>query len=161
MSKRRDLPVVGRRNLLKGATLVGAAALTPRATQAQPPAAPRARAVPRPNLMTETMPPSDPVTQTSSGGDFMVDVLKSLDFDYVAINPASSFRGLHEAIINYGKNTKPEILTCKHEEIAVSMAQGYAKIEASRWRCWRTARSGCSMPRWALQCLLRPGAGLS
>ncbi len=68
------------------------------------------------------------MTQTSSGGDFMVDVLKSLDFDYVAINPASSFRGLHEAIINYGKNTKPEILTCNHEEIAVSMAQGYAKM---------------------------------
>src|SRR5262249_55298433 len=33
-----------------------------------------------------------------------------------------------EAIINH-TNNKPEILTCPHEEIAVSMAQGYAKIE--------------------------------
>jgi len=130
MSKRRNSPLVGRRNFLKGATLVGAAALTPRLAEAQLPAAPPARAVPRPNLMAETMPPSrDPVTQTSSGGDFMVDVLKTLDFDYCAIMPASTFRGIQEAIVNYGKNTKPELLTCTHEEIAVSLAQGYAKME--------------------------------
>src|SRR6266852_3682698 len=59
----------------------------------------------------------------------MVDVLKTLDIDYLAMNCASSCRGLHEAVINYGKNVKPEILTCTHEEIAVSMAQGYAKME--------------------------------
>jgi acetolactate synthase-1/2/3 large subunit len=40
-----------------------------------------------------------------------------------------AFRGIHESFINYGKNTKPEILTCPHEEIAVHMAQGYAKME--------------------------------
>ena len=59
----------------------------------------------------------------------MVDVLKTLDIDYLAMNCASAFRGIHESFINYGKNTKPEILTCPHEEIAVHMAQGYAKIE--------------------------------
>jgi acetolactate synthase-1/2/3 large subunit len=59
----------------------------------------------------------------------MVDVLKTLDIDYLAMNCASSFRGLHEAVLNHGGNTKPEILTCPHEEIAVHMAQGYAKIE--------------------------------
>src|SRR5205085_4173505 len=42
---------------------------------------------------------------------------------------ASSCRGLHEAVLNHGGNLKPEILTCPHEEIAVHMAQGYAKIE--------------------------------
>src|SRR5262249_59328663 len=78
----------------------------------------------------ETMAPArDPVTQTTSGGDFMVDVLKTLDFDYLAMNCASSFRGIHEALVNYGKNVKPEILTCPHEEIAGHMAQGYAKME--------------------------------
>ncbi|MGP0090982.1 MAG: thiamine pyrophosphate-binding protein [Xanthobacteraceae bacterium] len=131
MSKRRHSPEVGRRNFLKGATLVGAAAVTPRMADAQP-AAPAAiaKAVPRPNLVAETMPPSrDPVTQTNSGGDFMVDVLKTLDFDYLSMNCASSFRGIHEALVNYGKNVKPEILTCPHEEIAVHMAQGYAKME--------------------------------
>jgi acetolactate synthase I/II/III large subunit len=130
MTKRRDLPVAGRRNFLKGATLVGAAGLSPRVSQAQPPAPAFARGVPRPNLVAETMPPlPDPVTQTTGGGDFMVDVLKTLDLDYCAIQPASMFRGVHEAIVNYGKNIKPELLTCTHKEIAVSMAQGYAKIE--------------------------------
>src|ERR1019366_6724260 len=88
-------------------------------------------AVPGPRFAAaETMPPSkDPVSQTTSGGDFMVDVLKTLDIEYLAMNCASSFRGLHEAVLNHGGNSKPEILTCPHEEIAVHMAQGYAKIE--------------------------------
>jgi len=133
MSKRRNLPNAERRNFLKGAGLVGAAALTPVAATAQV-AAPRANlkaAVPGPRqIAVETVAPTkDPVNQSSSGGDFMVDVLRTLDFDYLAMNCASSFRGIHEAFINYGKNTKPEILTCPHEEIAVHMAQGYAKME--------------------------------
>ena len=60
--------------------------------------------------------------------DFMVDVIKSLDIDYMASNPGSSFRGLQESIIAYGGNSKPEFLTCLHEESAVAMSHGYAKI---------------------------------
>src|ERR1700751_2214759 len=132
MARRRSSPDVARRNFPKGGTLASAAAIAPSAAKAQ-------AVAPRPNLKAappsavqiavETQPPSkDPVTQTTSGGDFMVDVFRALDLDYLAMNCASSFRGLHEAVINYGKNTKPEILTCPHEDIAVHMAQGYAKI---------------------------------
>ena len=64
-----------------------------------------------------------------SGSDFMIDVLKSLGFEYVAANPGSSFRGLHESIINYGGNQAPEMITCMHEESAVAMAHGYYKAE--------------------------------
>jgi acetolactate synthase-1/2/3 large subunit len=135
MPNRSNAPDAGRRNFLKGATIAGAAALTtPVAANTQsadPPKANTKAAAPGPRLAAaETMPPSkDPVTQSTSGGDFMVDVLKTLDIDYLAMNCASSFRGLHEAVLNHGGNTKPEILTCPHEEIAVHMAQGYAKIE--------------------------------
>src|SRR5215475_4578001 len=135
MPKRSNAPDTGRRNFLKGATLAGAAALAPpvaASTQASdPPKGSKKAAAPGPKLAAaETMPPSkDPVSQTTSGGDFMVDVFKTLDIDYLAMNCASSFRGLHEAVLNHGGNTKPEILTCPHEEIAVHMAQGYAKIE--------------------------------
>src|SRR6266851_2400039 len=126
----RDLPGAGRRNFLKGVTLTGAAALTPTVVAQTPPPKNPARVVPLPNLAVETLPPpADPSNQTSSGGDFMVDVLKTLDIDYLAMNCASSFRGLHEALINHGGNTKPEIITCPHEEIAVHMGQGYAKME--------------------------------
>jgi acetolactate synthase I/II/III large subunit len=135
MAKSSNPPDAGRRNFLKSATLAGAAALTTPAAANVPISPTEQRrskaAVPGPKLAAvETMPPSkDPVSQTSSGGDFMVDVFKTLDIDYLAMNCASSFRGLHEAVLNYGGNTKPEILTCPHEEIAVHMAQGYAKIE--------------------------------
>jgi thiamine pyrophosphate-dependent acetolactate synthase large subunit-like protein len=61
------------------------------------------------------------------GSDFMVDVIKSLKIDYVYSNPASSFRGLHESLINYGKNEMPEFITCMHEESSVAMAHGHFK----------------------------------
>jgi acetolactate synthase I/II/III large subunit len=132
MSKQSRGPSVGRRRFLKGMSLTGAVALAPILPAKAQPSSPQAlsKLVPRPNLAAETMPPAnDPVTQTSSGGDFMVDVLKTLDIEYCAINPASMFRGIQEAIINHGNNTKPELLTCTHEEIAVSLAQGYAKMD--------------------------------
>jgi acetolactate synthase I/II/III large subunit len=137
MSMRRPSPDPDRRKFLKGATLAGAAALTPAAAEAQinagasGPAAAAKAAGPGPiQIAVETqLPERDPVNQTTSGGDFMVDVFKTLDIEYLAMNCASSFRGVHEAVINHGGNVKPEILTCPHEEIAVSMAHGYAKIE--------------------------------
>jgi thiamine pyrophosphate-dependent acetolactate synthase large subunit-like protein len=64
----------------------------------------------------------------SPGSDFMVDVIKSLDIDYIASNPGSSFRGLQESISIYGDNKKPEFLTCLHEETAAAMSHGYAKV---------------------------------
>src|SRR5215469_12290124 len=78
MPKRRNSPDVARRNFLKGAGLAGAAALTPAAAKAQVAAAPKQRLrvdVPGPKQVAlETQPPvKDPVTQTSAGGDFMVD----------------------------------------------------------------------------------------
>ncbi len=61
------------------------------------------------------------------GSDFMVDVIKTLNLDYVSANPGSSFRSLHESVVNYGGNRQPELLTCMHEESSVSIAHGYAK----------------------------------
>ncbi|MDB5761918.1 MAG: alsS [Herminiimonas sp.] len=61
------------------------------------------------------------------GSDFMVDVIKTLDVKYIAANPGSSFRSLHESVVNYGGNKKPELITCLHEESSVAIAHGYAK----------------------------------
>jgi thiamine pyrophosphate-dependent acetolactate synthase large subunit-like protein len=63
--------------------------------------------------------------------DFMVDVIKSLNIDYIATNPGSSFRGIQESIVNYAGNSKPELLTVNHEEIACCMAHGYFKGSGS------------------------------
>src|SRR5438552_13546327 len=64
-----------------------------------------------------------------AGSDFMLDVMKSLGFEYVAANPGSSYRSLHESTINYGMNRNPELLTCLHEEAAAAIAHGYFKVE--------------------------------
>ena len=69
------------------------------------------------------------LTVDRPGSDFMVDVLKSLSFEYVCANPGNSFRSLHESLINYGGNQAPEFITCCHEESSVGMGHGYAKIE--------------------------------
>jgi len=71
-------------------------------------------------------PPGDIVIDRP-GSDFMIDVIKTLDLEYMSTNPGSSFRSIHESLINYGGNTKPELLTCMHEEAAIAMAHGYAK----------------------------------
>ena len=74
-------------------------------------------------------PSVDVLTVDHPGSDYMVDVLKSLDFEYLCANPGNSFRSLHESLINYGGNVKPEFITCCHEESAVAMSHGYFKIE--------------------------------
>ena len=129
---------IGRRGFLKdaaagAAALVAAPALaggaqTPPQAQLRPTAPPPSAGL----VAAETTPPPprvDVYTTDRPGSDFMADVLKSLNFEYVAANPGSSFRGLHESFINYGGNKSPELLTCCHEESSVAMAHGYAKIE--------------------------------
>jgi thiamine pyrophosphate-dependent acetolactate synthase large subunit-like protein len=88
-------------------------------------------------------PPVSPRIVERPGSDFMLDVLKTFGFEYCTMNPGSSFEGLHEsirgpvearssscsAIVNHGSNVRPELLTCCHEESAVAMAHGFAKIE--------------------------------
>src|ERR1700731_3257146 len=121
---------VDRRNFLKSAA-AGAAALAavPGTVTAQ--AAELRRIVPPMSPEAEIGTPSNAevLTVDRTGSDFMVDVIKSLGFEYVCANPGSSFRGIHESIINYGGNKGPEFITCCHEESAVGMAHGYAKIE--------------------------------
>jgi acetolactate synthase I/II/III large subunit len=123
---------VKRRGFFSAVAVGGAASLAslPEKASAQP-------ASPKPSAVTpgagvaaaEAAPPrKEPVVAGRSGSDFMVDVIRQIGVEYVAAMPGSSFRGLHESIINYGGNRQPELLTCLHEEISVAMAHGYAKV---------------------------------
>ena len=117
-------PTAGRRDFLKGVASASAAgvALVQQA-QAATPAAPSnsklsdldAKAVESGRLLPRP------------GSDFRVDVIQSLNVEYVAANPGSSFRSLHESVVNYGANKSPELITCLHEESSVAIAHGYAK----------------------------------
>jgi len=62
------------------------------------------------------------------GSDVIADVIRSLDLRYIALNPGASFRGLHDSFVNYLGNRNPQMLLCLHEEHAVCIAHGYAKV---------------------------------
>ena len=112
----------GRRDFLKGVASASAAgvALVQQAQAAAP-------------SNTSSLSPVDAKAIDSGrliprpGSDFMVDVIKTLNVEYVAANPGSSFRSLHESVVNYGGNKAPELITCLHEESSVAIAHGYAK----------------------------------
>jgi acetolactate synthase I/II/III large subunit len=127
---------VNRRDFLKaaaaGTAAAAALAASPVATGATPPELHRnASAPPASRPADAGAPPSaaEVLTVDRPGSDFMMDVLKSLNFEYACSNPGNTFRSLHESLINYGGNQRPEFITCCHEESAVAMGHGYAKIE--------------------------------
>ena len=63
------------------------------------------------------------------GSDYLVDVIKQYNFEYVSLNPGSSFRALHDSLVHHGGNVKPEIIECTHENTAIGIAHGYAKAK--------------------------------
>jgi thiamine pyrophosphate-dependent acetolactate synthase large subunit-like protein len=62
------------------------------------------------------------------GSDMVAEAIRNVDLEYVALNPGASFRGLHDSLVNHNGNRRPQMLLCLHEENAVSIAHGYAKV---------------------------------
>ncbi len=140
MARKGTGPNVSRRKFMAGVAVAGTAgAVSPQgaAIAAAPPIdttvppPPRPPSALRPNAQmaaAETGVSKEMAKAVGpDGSDFMVDVIKTLNIDYVVSNPASSFRALHESLIDYGGNKKPEFITCMHEESSVAMAHGYFK----------------------------------
>lgn len=73
-------------------------------------------------------PASGPVGNTLFGSDVVAETLRALDIPYIALNPGSSYRGLHDSLVNHLGNRAPQMLLCLHEEHAVGIAHGYAKV---------------------------------
>jgi thiamine pyrophosphate-dependent acetolactate synthase large subunit-like protein len=138
MARKDTDPKVGRRKFLTGVAAAGAAGAasaiaTPAARAADPAPAPRIPSALRPTMQVAAAETGTPTVTASRiggvpGSDFMVDVIKTLDIKYLPANCASSYRAIHESLINYGGNKTPEFLTCMHEESAVGMAHGYFKV---------------------------------
>jgi acetolactate synthase-1/2/3 large subunit len=68
-----------------------------------------------------------PYDKPEWGSDVMVDVLRGLGLKYVSLNPGSSFRGLHDSLVNYGGD-EITMIECPHEKLALGVAHGYAKV---------------------------------
>src|SRR5664279_679782 len=141
MARAQSQTKLNRRKFLASVALAGAAGtattIMPQGAAASPAIAPPIDPAARPSALPPTAKmaaaeagtPQEIKAETGMpGSDFMVDVIKTLDIKYLPCNPASSFRALHESLIDYGGNKQPEFLTCMHEESAVGMAHGYFKV---------------------------------
>jgi hypothetical protein len=131
MARAHSQTKLNRRKFLASVALVGAAGtattILPQRAAASATTVPPVDPAPRPSALPPTAKmaaaeagtPQEIKAETGKpGSDFMVDVIKTLDIKYLPCNPASSFRALHESLIDYGGNKSPEFLTCMHEESA-------------------------------------------
>jgi thiamine pyrophosphate-dependent acetolactate synthase large subunit-like protein len=73
-------------------------------------------------------PEGTPPQAPQFGSDVIAQTLRELGLPYIALNPGASFRGLHDSLVNYLGNRDPQMLLCLHEEHAVAIAHGYAKV---------------------------------
>ena len=96
----------------------------PRPAAARPSAKPAAdhsiAAIERPNAAGANAP--------GFGSDVVADTLRALEIPYIVVTPGASYRGLHDSIVNYLGNSMPQMLLCVHEESAVAIAHGWAKV---------------------------------
>src|SRR6187401_42160 len=68
------------------------------------------------------------VNAAGFGSDVVADALRATDIPYIALNPGASYRGFHDSLVNRLGNERPQMLLCLHEESAVAIAHGYAKV---------------------------------
>jgi thiamine pyrophosphate-dependent acetolactate synthase large subunit-like protein len=62
------------------------------------------------------------------GSDVAADMLRALGIPYISLNPGASYRGFHDSLVNHLGNRDPQMILCLHEEHAVAVAHGYAKV---------------------------------
>lgn len=73
-------------------------------------------------------PEGQPDDKVAWGSDVAAQMLRRFGFKYVSLNPGASYRGLHDSLVNHLGNRDPGILLCLHEDHAVGVAHGYAKV---------------------------------
>ena len=77
--------------------------------------------------MAQTRKQGARISKAEWGSDVIAETLRDLGIEYLAINPGATFRGVHDSIVNYLGNERPELIVCNHEEIAVAIAHGYGR----------------------------------
>ena len=81
-----------------------------------------------PNLIVHDQPVASRAGETYWGSDPIAMMLRELGVPYIALVPGASYRGLHDSIVNLLGNRAPQMVLCVHEETAVAIAHGYAKV---------------------------------
>lgn len=76
------------------------------------------------------------------GSDFVAKQLSKVHIPYFVLVPGSSYRGLHDSLVNLNGNNSPEMVVCLHEEHAIAIAHGYAKVTEKPLACGLHANVG-------------------
>ena len=80
------------------------------------------------SLLRRDVPVAGPDSGDVWGSDAIATLLREMNIPYVLLNPGSSYRGLHDSLVNFLGNERPQMLVCLHEEHTVAIAHGYAKV---------------------------------
>jgi len=151
MAGKQDVPNLKRRHFLKGAGLAGAAAIAaPLNVVAQTRPAETPKPVPLPNKPAETATAARARSpDRGQKRQRLHDRLhQELGFEYMAANPASSFRGLHESLINYGGNKDPNSSPAATRKSRWPWDTAITRSRASRCASLRTVPSACITRPW-------------
>lgn len=76
--------------------------------------------------------PAASTGNTVWGSDAMAEVIRATGIRYLALNPGASYRGLHDSLVNHLGNAEPAMVLCLHENVAVAVAHGFAKVAGER-----------------------------
>jgi len=76
----------------------------------------------------DVRPAPPPPPAMAWGSDPIAAMLRAQGLEFVALNPGASYRGLHDSLVNLLGDERPRMVVCLHEEHAVAVAHGYAKV---------------------------------
>jgi thiamine pyrophosphate-dependent acetolactate synthase large subunit-like protein len=68
------------------------------------------------------------ISEPEWGSDAVLQLVRETGTPYIALNPGASYRGLHDSMVNFEPDAGPGMLVCLHEEHAVAIAHGWAKV---------------------------------
>ncbi len=74
------------------------------------------------------IPLPSPASDRRWGSDLIAELIRNLDIPFIVLTPGASFRGLHDSLVNHLGNSNPPMRVVLHEEHAVAIAHGYAKV---------------------------------
>jgi thiamine pyrophosphate-dependent acetolactate synthase large subunit-like protein len=80
-------------------------------------------------------PAGKPDNKVAWGSDVAAQMLRRMGIRYVSLTPGASYRGLHDSLVNHLGNQQPGMLLCLHEDHAVAIAHGYAKVTGEPMAC--------------------------
>src|SRR5918999_3505363 len=80
-------------------------------------------------------PEGKPDEKVAWGSDVAAQMLRRFGIPYMSLTPGASYRGFHDSVVNHLGNKDPGMVLCLHEDHAVAVAHGWAKVTGEPMAC--------------------------